>query len=85
MWSESRTGATSTAAEAPSPHRPGPMRQAFLCRTKRGLRFCVHKTPIVPVAYRTGAIRNFGERRKAEVGLRRIVLPRTSANRGRRA
>jgi hypothetical protein len=25
MWSESRTGATSTAAEAPSPHRPGPI------------------------------------------------------------
>jgi hypothetical protein len=25
MWSESRTGARSTAAEAPSPHRPGPI------------------------------------------------------------
>jgi hypothetical protein len=25
MWSESRTGATSTAAEAPSPHRPDPI------------------------------------------------------------
>jgi hypothetical protein len=29
MWSASRTGATSTAVEAPSAHRPGPMRQAF--------------------------------------------------------
>jgi hypothetical protein len=25
MWSESHTGATSTAAEAPSAHRPGPI------------------------------------------------------------
>jgi hypothetical protein len=27
MWSESRTGATSTGAEAPSPDRPGPIDQ----------------------------------------------------------
>jgi hypothetical protein len=39
------------------PHRPGPMRQAFLRRTKRGLRFCVGKTLIVLVAYWTGAMR----------------------------
>jgi hypothetical protein len=39
------------------PHSPGPMRQAFLRRTKRGLRFCVRKTLIVPVAYRTETMR----------------------------
>ena len=38
MWSESRTGATSTAAEAPSPHRPGPIGHGKkACRIGPGL------------------------------------------------
>ena len=44
MWSESHTGATSTAAEAPSAHRPGPIGH----ENNQGLTYAEPQPPLSP-------------------------------------
>jgi hypothetical protein len=73
MWSESRTGATSTAAEAPSPHRPGPIGHGKkACRI--GLGRCGTSENSVNA--------KFAESPKGEV--RKISIPRTPVNKGKK-